>query len=110
MKFKRAVIEVNGGCNYSCGMCPQSSPGRSKNFLKKLSLENFNTILEQIGDVECIQLEGSGEATLMSNLPDYIYEDEETINQIKSFYLKNKTNIAKKITRKLMKIYKKFFK
>ena len=70
--FKRAVIEVNGGCNYSCAMCPQSSPGRSKNFLKKLTLENFYTILEQIGKVECIQLEGSGEATLMSNLPDYI--------------------------------------
>ena len=72
MEFKRAVIEVNGGCNYSCSMCPQSSPGRSKNFLKKLSLENFYIVLEQIGKVECIQLEGSGEATLMSNLPDYI--------------------------------------
>tara|TARA_Y100001938_G_C8080520_1_gene428751 strand:- start:401 stop:1318 length:918 start_codon:yes stop_codon:yes gene_type:complete len=70
--FKRAVIEVNGGCNYSCAMCPQSSPGRSKNFLKKLSLENFHTVLKQIGKVECIQLEGSGEPTLMSNLPDYI--------------------------------------
>ena len=43
------------------------------------------------------------------NLPDYINEDEETINQIKYFYLKNKTNIFKKITRKLMRIYKKIF-
>jgi len=72
LSFKRAVIEVNGGCNYSCSMCPQSSPGRSKNFLKKLSLENFYIILEQLGKVETVQLEGSGEATLMSDLPDYI--------------------------------------
>ena len=72
LSIKRAVIEVNGGCNYSCSMCPQSSPGRSKNFLKKLSLENFYIILEQLGKVETIQLEGSGEATLMSDLPDYI--------------------------------------
>lgn len=72
LSIKRAVIEVNGGCNYSCNMCPQSFPGRSKNFLKKLSLENFYIILEQLGKVETIQLEGSGEATLMSDLPDYI--------------------------------------
>lgn len=72
LSIKRAVIEVNGGCNYSCSMCPQSFPGRSKTFLKKLSLENFYLILEQLGKVETIQLEGSGEATLMSDLPDYI--------------------------------------
>ena len=72
MKFKRAVIEVNGGCNYSCSMCPQSFPGRNKDFLKKLSIENFYKVLEQVGHVECIQLEGSGESTLNSNLPDYI--------------------------------------
>jgi len=40
-----------------------------------------------------------------SNLPDYIYEDEETINQIKSFYLKNKISIFKKIYRKLMRLF-----
>lgn len=71
-KFKRAVIEVNGGCNYSCQMCPQSNPGRSKNFLKKLSLDQFKIILDQIGYTEAIQLEGSGEATLNSDLPEFI--------------------------------------
>ena len=37
-KIKRAVIEINGGCNYTCAMCPQSDPGRDKGFLKKMSL------------------------------------------------------------------------
>ena len=85
MKFKRAVIEVNGGCNYSCSMCPQSSPGRHKDFLKKLSLENFYKVLEQVGDVECIQLEGSGEPTLNSNLPDYISLARKYTNNVNIF-------------------------
>ncbi len=85
MKFKRAVIEVNGGCNYSCSMCPQSFPGRSKDFLKKLSIENFYKTLEQVGDVECIQLEGSGESTLNSNLPDYISLARKYTNNVNIF-------------------------
>ncbi len=85
MKFKRAVIEVNGGCNYSCSMCPQSSPGRHKDFLKKLSIENFYKTLEQIGQVECIQLEGSGESTLNSNLPEYISLARNYTNNVNIF-------------------------
>ena len=42
--IKRAVIEVNGGCNYSCQMCPQSIPGRSKDFLKKMNIKMFQNI------------------------------------------------------------------
>ena len=53
-------------------MCPQTNPGRSKNFLKKLSLQQFQIILEQVGYTEAIQLEGSGEATLNPDLPDFI--------------------------------------
>ncbi len=71
-KLKRAVIEVNGGCNYTCSMCPQSNPGRDKGFLKKMSLDFFQKILDELGYIECIQLEGSGESTLNSNLPEYI--------------------------------------
>ena len=38
VKIDRAVIEVNGGCNYSCTMCPQDmrTGGRDKRFLKKI--------------------------------------------------------------------------
>tara|TARA_Y100000114_G_scaffold140552_1_gene145512 strand:+ start:339 stop:1205 length:867 start_codon:yes stop_codon:yes gene_type:complete len=66
-------------------MCPQSFPGRSKDFLKKLSIENFYKTLEQVGDVECIQLEGSGESTLNSNLPDYISLARKYTNNVNIF-------------------------
>jgi len=74
IKIERAVIEVNGGCNYSCGMCPQTNPGRPKGFLKKMPLDLFENIVKQVADkgIQTINLEGSGEPTLMNNLPEYI--------------------------------------
>ena len=27
LKLNRIVMEVFGGCNYTCQMCPQSNPG-----------------------------------------------------------------------------------
>ncbi len=39
-----------------------------------------------------------------SNLPNHIKEDEKSITQIKTFYLKNKINIFRKILRKLKNI------
>jgi pyruvate formate-lyase activating enzyme-like uncharacterized protein len=43
VKIDRAVIEINGACNYSCTMCPQDTRtgGRNKDFLKKMGLEEF---------------------------------------------------------------------
>lgn len=67
----RAVIEISGGCNYSCTMCPQSNPGRSKNFLKTMSLEQFERIVKEVG-ANIINLDGSGEATINPKLPEYI--------------------------------------
>ena len=45
LKVERAVIEVNGGCNYTCQMCPQTDPGRHKGFLKKMPLDLFKRLL-----------------------------------------------------------------
>lgn len=84
-KIKRAVIEVNGGCNYTCAMCPQSDPGRDKGFLKKMSLEFFQKVLDQLGYVECIQLEGSGEATLNRDLPKYIAKAKQYAEYVNIF-------------------------
>lgn len=75
MNIDRAVIEINGGCNYSCQMCPQSRPeGRGKNWLKKMDLKKFESVVEELSakGLNVVNLEGGGEATLNPNLPDYI--------------------------------------
>jgi MoaA/NifB/PqqE/SkfB family radical SAM enzyme len=75
IKLKRIVMEVFGGCNYTCQMCPQTSPGRGKSFTRKMPLSDFKKILGEIvpkyGTPQ-INLEGSGEPTMAKDLPDYI--------------------------------------
>lgn len=73
IKIDRAVIEVNGGCNYKCNMCPQTS-GREQQFLKKMSLDEFESVIAECAEygLNVVNLEGSGEPTLNRNLPDYI--------------------------------------
>lgn len=76
MYIDRAVIEVNGGCNYTCKMCPQTGPdgktgARGKNWLKKLPLDKFEDIIKQLKP-NVVNLDGSGEATLNRDLPMYI--------------------------------------
>ena len=72
--IERAVIEVFGGCNYTCGMCPQSFPGRGRDFLRKMPLPLFESILDQVVEVgnPAINLEGSGEPTMAKDLPLYV--------------------------------------
>ena len=63
LKLQRIVLEVFGGCNYTCQMCPQSHPGRGKNFNKKMRIEEFEKILDKIVPKygkPLINLEGSG--------------------------------------------------
>lgn len=73
LTIDRAVIEVNGGCNYTCQMCPQTD-GRGKNWLKKINLKTFESIVEEASSygLNVVNLEGSGEPTLNSDLPEYI--------------------------------------
>jgi len=72
--IERAVIEINGGCNYTCQMCPQTDPGRHQGFLKKMSLEAFEDAVAQSTALgaKVINLEGSGEPTLERKLPKFI--------------------------------------
>ena len=79
MKIDRAVIEINGGCNYTCQMCPQTTPdgktgARGKGWLKKMSLEAFEDAVAQCAEagLNVVNLEGSGEPTLNNDLPKYI--------------------------------------
>ena len=75
LKLQRIVMEVFGGCNYTCQMCPQSNPGRGKNFTRKMPLKEFERILDMIipkyGN-PIINLEGSGEPTMAKDLYDYV--------------------------------------
>lgn len=79
MNIDRAVIEINGGCNYTCQMCPQTGPdgktgARGKNWLKKMPLSQFEDIVAQCAahGLNVVNLEGSGEPTLNRDLPRYI--------------------------------------
>ena len=76
IKIDRAVIEVQGGCNFDCTMCPQDkrTGGRHKDFLTKMSLiefENYVSDCAQHG-LRVVNLDGSGEATINRMLPEYI--------------------------------------
>ena len=76
MKIDRAVIEVYGGCNYSCSMCPQDmrTGGRDMRFKGKMTLEEFEQNVSDCAQhgLRVVNLDGSGEATAVNNLPDYI--------------------------------------
>jgi MoaA/NifB/PqqE/SkfB family radical SAM enzyme len=73
--LQRVVMEVFGGCNYTCQMCPQSNPGRGVDFTRKMPLEKFEKILDHLvpkyGSPQ-INLEGSGEPTMAKDLFDYV--------------------------------------
>ncbi len=75
IELKRIVMEVFGGCNYTCQMCPQTNPGRGKSFTRKMPISEFERILDQIVPkygMPQINLEGSGEPTMAKDLPKYI--------------------------------------
>ena len=75
LKLQRIVIEVFGGCNYTCKMCPQSDPGRGKHFTRKMPLKTFEGVLDKIVPKygkPIINLEGSGEPTMAKDLPKYV--------------------------------------
>jgi len=71
--IKQLDLEINGGCNFSCPMCPQSI-GREKDFLKKLPFNIFTKIIDDCMPygLETVSLHGSGEPTLSRDMPKYV--------------------------------------
>lgn len=68
-EIKQINLEMAGGCNLRCPMCPQSS-GREKDFMKRLPLEAFRKIIDQaipLG-LKYVTLNGSGEPLLHTGL------------------------------------------
>ena len=76
MNIDRAVIEVYGGCNYSCSMCPQDmrTGGRDIRFKGKMTLDEFEDNVADCAEhgLRVVNLDGSGEATALNDLPSYI--------------------------------------
>ena len=71
--IKQLDLELNGGCNYKCPMCPQSN-GREREFLKKLPYEVFTKIIDdacQYG-LEGVSIHGSGEPLLNRDADKFI--------------------------------------
>ena len=66
-------MEINGGCNYKCKMCPQAV-GREKEFLKKLPFDVFEKAVDdamQYG-LKTVSLHGGGAPTLNKDFPKYV--------------------------------------
>lgn len=94
-KLQRVVIEIFGGCNYTCKMCPQALPGREKHFLRTMPLDTFENILDQITPnygKPLINLEGSGEPTMNRDLPLYI--EACTRRGLRSYIYSNGSNFT----------------
>jgi len=73
-KLERVSLEIFGGCNYNCKMCPQST-GRGSDFTKKMPIDLFESILDDITPKyghPVINLQGSGEPSIVKDLPKYI--------------------------------------
>jgi organic radical activating enzyme len=73
LTIKQLDLELNGGCNYKCPMCPQAD-GREKDFLKKLPFDVFTKIIDdalQYG-LNTVSLHGSGEPTLNRDMAKYV--------------------------------------
>ena len=72
-EIKQINLEMAGGCNLRCPMCPQST-GRETEFMKRLPLEEFRKIIDQaipLG-LKYVQLSGSGEPLLHTGLEEAI--------------------------------------
>ena len=68
-------MEVFGGCNLACPMCPQGSDdGREKDFKKSLHEDLFKKIVDEaipLG-LRYVNLSGSGEPLLNKKLENFV--------------------------------------
>ncbi|OGR98194.1 MAG: hypothetical protein A2V88_03555 [Elusimicrobia bacterium RBG_16_66_12] len=70
---RQIALEIYGGCNYKCPMCPQTD-GREADFLKRMPFEVFKKVVDEgktLG-VEVVSLQGSGEPTIHPEMPKFV--------------------------------------
>ena len=72
-EIRQMNIEMMGGCNLKCPMCPQSF-GREPSFRKRMPLEEFKKIIDQAipMGLKSVNLSGSGEPLLHTGLEEAI--------------------------------------
>ena len=100
--IKQLDLELNGGCNYKCTMCPQTQ-GREKDFLKKLPFNVFTKIIDdalQYG-LSTVSLHGSGEPTLSKDMPKYVSYIKS--KGIKCMSITNGSKLTPKLSGELIK-------
>ncbi len=72
-RVEQINLELFGGCNLKCPMCPQGSEeGREKEFKKSLDIELFKKIIDEaipLG-LKFVNLAGSGESLLSKNIEE----------------------------------------
>ncbi len=99
--IKQLDLELNGGCNYACEMCPQAE-GRERAFLKKLPRPVLEKILDdavQYG-LESVSLHGSGEPTLNADMPDIVRTIKD--RGLKCVSFTNGFRLDEKLSRRLI--------
>ena len=72
--IRQLDLELFGGCNFDCDMCPQQNNGREKSFRKMMPWNIFTKVVDEAIELgtEAVSLHGSGEPTLCKYLPEAI--------------------------------------
>ena len=99
--IKQLDLELNGGCNYKCEMCPQVD-GREKPFLKKLPFDTFKKTVDdalQYG-LEGVSLHGSGEPSLNKDMAEFVRYVKS--KDIKCTSFTNGSKLTEKLSRDLI--------
>lgn len=101
LSIRQIALEIYGGCNYKCPMCPQAE-GRESEFLKRMPFEVFKKIVDdglQHG-LEVVSLQGSGEPTVHPEMPRFAAYVKS--KGLKCISLTNGFLLTPKLSRELM--------
>ena len=103
LNIKQINIELFGGCNLGCPMCPQTDNGREKEFKRSMHFDLFKKIIDEAlpKGLKYVNIGGSGEPTMSKYLVEAV--DYLTINKIESLIYTNGQKLDDKIFQDLCK-------
>lgn len=101
LEIQQIALEIFGGCNYKCPMCPQAD-GRESDFLRKLPFELYAKIIDEglSHGLKVVSLQGSGEPTLRSDMPRFVEYAKK--KGLKCISLTNGFHLTSDLSRKLI--------